>query len=80
MASKRTLELKDYLYIIGAILSGGIAYGTMATRQSAQEDKIKQLATVPENLAALTEQVKSIGKQTAETQLDVREIRRKLFP
>lgn len=73
------LDNKDWLMLAGALLSGGIAWGSMSAKLTAQDEKIAQLATVPENLATLNAQVSSIDKRTTDTQLDVRDIRKYLL-
>lgn len=75
----KSFDWKGWFPIGLAVLTGGIAWGTMSARQSAQDSKIEELATVPENLATLTEQVKSVSKQTTDTQHDVRDIRNYLL-
>ncbi len=74
------LSNKEWFFLIGTVLSGGIAWGAMAARQSAQDEKIDQLVAVPSNLATLTERITSIDKRTTETQQDIREIRTYLLP
>ncbi len=78
MASK-ALEPKDWIYVIGAVVSLGVAYGTVTTKLSAQDKKIESLVSVPENLAAINQHLSSLDKQTSETQVDVRDIRNYLL-
>ena len=76
---KLKLSARDWLYILVAIVTCGVAWGTVTAKQMAQEDKILKLVSVPENLAVLSERMSSIDKKTTETQRDVREIREYLF-
>lgn len=78
MAKQPVVAVKEWVFVGATILSGGIAWGTMTARISGLDNKYNSLALVPETLAALTEKVSAIDKRTADTQQDIREIRRLL--
>ncbi len=76
---KNNLDTKDWIYVISAVVSMGIAYGTVTTKLSAQDKKIDSLVSVPENLAAINQHLSSIDKQANEQGLDIRDIRNYLL-
>lgn len=76
----RKIEQKELITILGWVVTCAIGWGTMTTRLSAQEDKIKELSPLREQIASLSAKLEYTDKRNARTERMVQDIWSYLLP